>query len=62
MEIRKVERNAIAELKLVIVNQQERVAELARAGEKAQARVTRDRLIGLLNRLDVMRALARQSA
>lgn len=59
MEIRNLERNEIAELKLAIMQQQEQVATLARAGQKAKARRSRDSLIALLNRLDVLEAISK---
>jgi hypothetical protein len=59
VETRDVETNEISELKLIIIHEQERIAELERNGGRAQARTARDRLYTMLNRLDVLQLLQR---
>lgn len=44
--------NAIAELKVLILRQQELAAKLARSDHRSGARVARGKLIALLNKLD----------
>jgi hypothetical protein len=54
METRNVIKDELTELKVFILRQQERAAELERAGKKQQARAERNRLYPLLHRLDVL--------
>jgi hypothetical protein len=44
--------NAIGELKVLILHQQELAAKLARSDHRSGARVARGKLIALLNKLD----------
>jgi hypothetical protein len=46
-------KDAAAELKLRIIQQQERAAKLARLGKAEAARAARSRLLILLNQLDI---------
>ena len=57
MESRSVAENKIAELKVLVLQEQERVAGLHRRGQHSQARTARHRLFGLLYRLDVLEAV-----
>ena len=52
MEEKKVQSDELAEVKLSIVQEQERLAELGRSRQKSQARNVRDRLFKLLYRKD----------
>lgn len=57
MESRNADRDEIAELQVMIFQQQETAAKLERAGEKKAARAARDRLYPLMHRLDVLKAI-----
>ena len=59
MEAPAFAKDGIAELKLFIIREQERVADLQRRGQRAQSRSARDRLLELMHRLDVLQALRR---
>ncbi len=54
MEAKDVDGDEIAELKRLIVRQQELVAECERSGQKQQARRARDSLYEMLHRLDLV--------
>jgi hypothetical protein len=54
MEVRTPRRDDEAELKLLIIRQQELAAELARKGNEPKAKAARARLLALLNQLDLM--------
>ncbi len=52
MEAKEVQKDELAEVKLSIVQEQKRIAELGRSRQKSQARSARDRLFKLLYRKD----------
>jgi hypothetical protein len=58
----KRQRDAAAELKLLIIQQQEKAAKLARAGKAAAARAARSKLLVLLNQLELSQSLLVEQA
>ena len=57
MELRTVQQDELAELKLRILTQEEQVARFGRMGLKAEARGARDQLYLLLHRQEVLEVL-----